>query len=59
MDENNPNKILKPAEMRAAYDEAIRAFTLSDLQKYETPEVGFPLEEVIAEMEAIQQRHDA
>jgi hypothetical protein len=58
MDENNPNQDPKPNDLRAAYDEAIRAFTLDDLQKYETPEEGFPLEDIIAEMEAIQRRQN-
>jgi hypothetical protein len=58
MDEKHFNKYPRSTDLRAAYDEAIRAFTLSDLQKYETPEEGFPLEDIIAEMEAIQQRHD-
>jgi hypothetical protein len=53
MDENIPNQIPQPSDLRAAYEEAIRNFTLDDLRKYETPEDGFPLEDVIAEIEAI------
>jgi hypothetical protein len=58
MDESLPNQKPDSSDLRAAYAEAIRAFTLEDLRKYETPEEGFPLEDIIAEMEEIQRRHD-
>jgi hypothetical protein len=58
MNENTPNQKPYSPELRAAYDEAIRSFTLDELRKYETPEEGFPLEDILAEMEAIQKCHD-
>jgi hypothetical protein len=58
MNENLPNQRPYPPDLRAAYEEAIRNFTLDDLRKYEIEEEGFPLEDAIAEMEEIQRRYE-
>ena len=58
MNDNIPNQKPYSPELRAAYDEAIRSFTLDDLRKYMTEEEGYPLEDILEEMEEIQRRHD-
>ena len=42
------------SSLKAIYAESRKNFTAADLQKYTVIEKGFPLEGVIAKMEAIQ-----
>jgi hypothetical protein len=43
-------------ELQAIYDQSRREFTAADLQKYTVIEKGIPMEQVIAECEAINRR---
>jgi hypothetical protein len=47
-------KVRKGASLKEIYAAARRAFTAADLAKYAEIEEGIPVEQVIAEMEAIQ-----
>ena len=58
MNENTPNQKPCPPDLRALYEKAISEFTLDDVRKFEIEEEGFPLEDVIAEMEEIQRLHE-
>jgi hypothetical protein len=58
VNENTPNQRPYPPDLRAYYEWAIRNFTLDDVRKYEIQEDGIPLEDVIAEMEAIQREYE-
>jgi hypothetical protein len=49
---------LSPEELKEAYALAKAAFTAEDLQKYTELDDGVPLEEMLAEMEAIQNQAD-
>ena len=54
---NSPIRILrvkKGDSLKTIYAKARRAFTAADLQKYTEIEEGIPLEQIIADMEAIQ-----
>jgi hypothetical protein len=45
--------IKKGDSLKAIYAKARRAFTAADLQKYTEIEEGFPTEQLLAELEAI------
>jgi hypothetical protein len=47
-------RVRKGASLKEIYAAARRAFTAADLAKYAEIEEGIPVEQVIAEMEAIQ-----
>lgn len=47
-------RIKKGDSLKTIYAKARRAFTAADLQKYTEIEEGIPLENIIAELEAIQ-----
>jgi hypothetical protein len=47
-------RIKKGDSLKAIYAKAKRAFTAADLQKYAEIEDGVPLEQLLAELEAIQ-----
>src|SRR5579859_8149812 len=48
--------IKKGDSLKTIYAKARRAFTAADLQKYTEIEEGIPLEQIIAELEAIQNK---
>jgi hypothetical protein len=49
-------KVRKGATLREIYARARAEFTAADLQKYTEIEEGVPMERIIAEMEAIQNK---
>ncbi len=58
VNENTPNQRPYSEKLRAVYAKAISEFTLDDVRKYEIEEEGFPLEDMIAEMEEIQRSYE-
>ena len=46
-------RVKKDDSLRTIYAKARRAFTAADLQKYTEIEEGIPMEQIIADMEAI------
>lgn len=51
--------VRKGATLREIYAAYKKQFTAADLQQYTEPLVGIPVEQVIARMEAIQQREES
>jgi hypothetical protein len=49
---------LSPEELKQAYALAKAAFTAEDLQKYTDLDEGVPVDDLLAEMEAIQKQAD-
>jgi hypothetical protein len=55
-DENRPSGAENEPDLQALYAKFRAEFTAAELQKYTEIEEGIPLEEVIAEMEAIHRK---